>query len=417
MNGAQNLIRTLVQGEVDVCFTNPGTSEMHFVAALDQVDGMRAVLCLFEGGCTGAADGYARMTGKPASTLLHLGPGLGNGIANLHNARRALSPIVNIIGEHAGYHIQHDAPLTSDIEGLAWPVSKWVRTSTSPDEISRDTSAAITAARTAPGQIATLILPGDTSWNPTTVPLTPPEPPPPPTYNLQAVKQAAQILRADAPTLLLMSGKAVLSEGACLASRISQATGAVLMSNRPTARFEFGAGRPIIKSLAYPVDSSLKQLEAFGHIILIGTAEPVAFFAYPHKPSRLAPEGCYLHTLAAPEEDIIGALTALAEELGVPDGAGPCYTLNLPPLPTGALTLEAIWQSVTAQMPEQTIMVNESLTSGWGGVAQSLQGARPFDMLIGTGGAIGHGIPNSVGAAVACPERQVINMQADGSAM
>ncbi len=417
MNGAQNLIRTLVAGDVDVCFTNPGTSEMHFVAALDQVEGIRAVLGLFEGVCTGAADGYARMTGKPASTLLHLGPGLGNGIANLHNARRAQSPMVNIIGEHATYHIQYDAPLTSDIEGLAWPVSKWVRTSTSSDEISRDTAEAITAAWTAPGQIATLILPGDTSWDPTTVPITIPTPPPTPAYDLTAVRQTADILRRDEPTLLLMSGQAVLNEGAQMASRISQATGTTLMSNRPTGRHQLGAGRPVIKSLAYPLDISLKQLEKYANIILVGTAEPVAFFAYPNRPSRLAPEGCDIHTLVTPEQDVVGALAALADELGVPDILGPQFTFEQTPLPQGELNLPAIWQSVTAQMPEQTIMVNEALTSAWGGVTKSLRNAAPYDMLIGTGGSIGHGLPQSVGAAIACPDRQVLTMQADGSAM
>ena len=417
MNGAQNLIHTLVKGGVDICFTNPGTSEMHFVAALDQVAGMRAVLGLFEGVCTGAADGYARMTGSPASTLLHLGPGLGNGIANLHNARRARSPMVNIIGEHATYHIQYDAPLTSDIEGLAWPVSKWVRTSLSPDAISRDAAEAITAAKTAPGQIATLILPGDTSWDPTDAPIVLPDAPPPPTMDLAAVRQVADILRGDEPTLLLLSGQAVVGEGARMASRIAQSTGVQLMTNRPTARFQLGAGRPMIKTLAYPLDISLKQLQNFAHIILVGTTEPVAFFAYPGRPSRLAPEGSQTHTLATPEQDVVGSLAALADELGVSSDLGPQFTYEPPPLPTGTLDLDAIWQSVGAQLPEQAIIVNEALTSGWGGRAKWLRKAAPYDMLVGTGGAIGHGPSEAVGAAIACPDRRVVGLQADGSAM
>ena len=416
MNGAQNLIRTLVNSEINVCFTNPGTSEMHFVAALDQVDGMRAVLGLFEGVCTGAADGYARMRGKPASTLLHLGPGLGNGVANLHNARRAHSPMINIIGEHATYHIKHDAPLTSDIEGLAWPVSGWVRTSTSPDAISQDAAEAITAALTAPGQIATLILPGDTSWEPTEAPLAVPQPPPPPTMDLAAVQQVADVLRRDEPTLLLLSGPAVLDEGGRMASRISHSTGAQLMSNRPTARHQLGAGRPVIKPLAYPVAQSLRQLQDFAHIILVGTAEPVAFFAYPNSPSRLAPPGSQIHTLATPEQDVVGALAALADELGVSADLGARYTLELPPLPSGPLILETIWQSVAAQMPEQAIIVNEAVTSGRG-AATWLKNTAPYDMITGTGGAIGHGLAEAVGAAIACPDRRVIGMQADGSAM
>ena len=164
MNGAESLVRTLVSGDVNVCFANPGTSEMHFVAALDRVEGMRCVLGLFEGVVTGAADAYYRMTGRPASTLLHLGPGLGNGLANLHNAKKARSGIVNVIGEHAGYHIKHDAPLTSDIEGVAHPMSDWVRTALSSKTVAADGALAIQAAREAPGRVATLILPADTAW-------------------------------------------------------------------------------------------------------------------------------------------------------------------------------------------------------------------------------------------------------------
>jgi acetolactate synthase-1/2/3 large subunit len=356
------------------------------------------------------------MTGKPACTLLHLGPGLGNGIANLHNARRAHSPMVNVIGEHATYHIKYDAPLTSDIEGLARPVSAWVRTSTSPDKISRDAADAITAATTSPGQIATLILPGDTSWNPTDAPIAVPEPPPSPTFDMDAVKQAAEVLRRGEPALLLMSGQAVLDEGIRWASRISRATGAQLMSNRPTARHQLGAGRPVIKALAYPVAQSLKQLEGYAHIILVGTAEPVAFFAYPNSPSRLAPPGCQIHTLATPQQDVVGALASLAEELGASTELGDLYTFDPPPLPNGDLNMDTIWQSVTAQLPEQAIIINEAITSA-AGAAQWLRHAAPFDMITGTGGAIGHGVSEAVGAAIACPDRQVIGMQADGAAM
>src|SRR5690606_13649936 len=142
MNGAESLVRTLIASDVNVCFTNPGTSEMHSVAALDRVEGIRCVLALFEGVVTGAADAYYRIAEKPASTLLHLGPGLGNGIANLHNAKKARSGIVNIVGEHAGYHIKHDAPLTADIEGIARPVSHWVKTSPDARSVAADAAAA-----------------------------------------------------------------------------------------------------------------------------------------------------------------------------------------------------------------------------------------------------------------------------------
>lgn len=418
MNGAQTLIRTLVNGGVDVCFTNPGTSEMHFVAALDQVPGMRAVLGLFEGVCTGAADGYARMMGKPACTLLHLGPGLGNGIANLHNARRAHSPMVNIIGEHATYHIQYDAPLNSDIPSLARPVSGWVKTTQTPDEVSPDTAEAITASQIAPGQIATLILPGDASWNPTNAPIVTPPRPPQPTFDSARVTHVAEVLRSGEPTLLLMAGKAVLNDGARHAGRIGSATGCGLMSNRPTARRQLGAGRPMIDTLAYPVELSLRQLQKYAHIVLVGTAEPVAFFAYPNSPSRLTPEHAQLHLLASPAEDVVGALAALAEMVDAPAevDAARCYGYERPSLPSGELTLDAIWQSVGAQLPEDAIVVNEAITSGYG-AGKWLRDIAPFDMLYGTGGAIGHGLAESIGAAVACPDRQVVTMQADGAAM
>lgn len=418
MNGAQALIQTLINGDVDTCFTNPGTSEMHFVAALDQVDGMRAVLGLFEGVCTGAADGYGRMRGKPACTLLHLGPGLGNGIANLHNARRAQTPIVNIIGEHATYHIQHDAPLTSDIEGLATTVSGWTRTSLSPDAISGDTADAIQAASKSPGCIATLILPGDTSWNELTVAeLAAITPPPAPTIDFSAVRQVAEIIRTGEPTLLLLTDSAVLDEAARWAGRIAAATGVGLMSNRPTARLQSGGGRPVIDALHYPVPISLSQLEKYQHIVLVGTAEPVAFFAYPNSPSRLAPEGCQIHVLAEKDADLGGTLAALGMELGV-SSADPLKThQHTPPtLPQGKLTIDAIWQSVAAQMPEQAIIVNEAITSGFG-ASRWLNNAAPFDMLTSTGGAIGHGLAQQIGAGIACPDRQIIGMQADGSAM
>ena len=418
MNGAQALIQTLVNNDVNVCFTNPGTSEMHFVAALDQVDGMRAVLGLFEGVCTGAADGYARITGKPACTLLHLGPGLGNGFANLHNARRAQSPMINIIGEHATYHIKHDAPLNSNIEGIAEHVSGWVRTSMLPDDMSQDTADAIAASMAAPGCIATLILPGDTSWNERSgSDLVTVTPAPAPGFDADAVRKVADVIRSGEPTLLLLTGKAVLDEAAEWAGRIAGATGVGLMSNRPTARRQLGAGRVQIDTLAYPVPASLKQLEGYKHIVLVGTAEPVAFFAYPNSPSTLAPKHATIHTLAEKDHDLTGVLAALAAELDVSETqAVNRYELNPPALPTGALTLDAIWQSVGAQMPENAIMINEAITSGRG-AGIYLKDVQPFDMLTGTGGAIGHGLAQQIGAAVAFPDRQVIGMQADGSAM
>src|ERR1700753_4292875 len=155
MNGAESLVRTLVGGGVDVCFSNPGTSEMHFVAALDRVEGMRCVLALFQGVASGAADGYARMADRPAATLLHLGPGLANGVANLHNARRGRIPVVNIVGDHAPHHVQYDSPLQSDIETIARNVSSWVTTTARPADLAADVGGAIAAGTGPPGQAGT----------------------------------------------------------------------------------------------------------------------------------------------------------------------------------------------------------------------------------------------------------------------
>ena len=416
MNGAQSLIQTLVNGGADVCFTNPGTSEMHFVAALDKVAGMRAVLGLFEGVCTAAADGYARMTGKPGVTLLHLGPGLGNGLANLHNARRAHSSIINIVGEHATYHRQYDAPLTADIEGIAHTMSHWVHTIATAADVPQDTASAITAAQTHPGQIATLILPADCAWNESREAITAVPTPPQPTINETAVNHIAQILRKKEPTLLLMSGDTLQEKGLRLASRLAQATGAKMMTNRPASRLQRGTGRPAMRRLSYPVPMAVRELSAFKHIILVNTKPPVAFFAYPNSPSWLMPDGCELHTLATPEEDGVGALAAVVEVLNIPEAMGDVYGSERPSPPTGELNVEKVWQTVGAYMPEQAIICDESITSGRG-ANELTADAPPHDWLFLTGGAIGIGLPLAVGASVACPDRRVISMQADGSAM
>ncbi len=320
MNGAESLARTLVAGGVNVCFTNPGTSEMHFVAALDKVDGIRCVLGLFEGVVTGAADGYWRMADKPAATLLHLGPGLGNGLANLHNARKASSGIVNIVGEHATYHIKHDAPLTSDIEGIARPVSAWVRTSPSARAVAADGAAAIAAARTAPGQVATLILPADTAWNEAdgVAPRCRRWPRPRRSARTRS-RRCAKALRSGEPAMLMLTGLAVRERGLALAGRIATATGARIIAQGSNARIQRGAGRVPIERLPYPVDQALAVLKDVRHLILVGAKAPVAFFAYPDKPSVLTPDGCQVHRLATMAEDSVGALEALAEAVGRPE--------------------------------------------------------------------------------------------------
>jgi acetolactate synthase-1/2/3 large subunit len=416
MNGAESLVRTLVGGGVSVCFANPGTSEMHFVAALDRVEGMRCVLGLFEGVVTGAADGYARMTGGPAATLLHLGPGLANGLANIHNANKAKSPMVNIIGDHATYHRQYDAPLTSDIGGLARPNSHWVKTSPDAKSIAGDGALAIAAARMPPGQIASLILPADTAWNEGSGPVPVPSEVKPAPPSVDAVEAAARVLRSGEPTLILLTGRALFADGLDLAGRIGAKTGARLMAQGSNARTQRGRGRISVERIPYPVDQGLKVLEGFRHLILVGSKMPVAFFAYPDKPSRLTPEGCEGHVLARPEEDLLQALEALTDAVGARATAVPAGNEPSPVPAEGAINSDNLGRSIGALLPENAIVADEAVTTGRGFFAPT-RAAQPHDWLQNMGGSIGLGPPMATGAAVACPDRKVVNLQADGSAM
>lgn len=417
MNGAESLVRTLVAGGVDVCFTNPGTSEMHFVAALDKVPGMRCVLGLFEGVVTGAADGYFRMKGTPASTLLHLGPGLANGLANLHNAKKAHSGIVNIVGQHATYHIGYNAPLTSDIEGLARPMSSWVRTSPDAKSVAADGAAAIVAAKSAPPQIATLILPADTAWNEADGIAEVPVDTQRPSYSPQAVDTAAKILHGDAAhTLLLVTGSALTEHGLALAERIAGKTGCTVMGQTYHPRMARGRGRFSVNRIPYVIEQALPILKNFRHIVLVEANDPVAFFAYPNKPSMLKAEGCEVHRMTAWGENSVAALEALATALHAT--AQDVKPQQHPELvkPTGALNHATIAQAIACAIPENAIMVDESVTTGRGFFPPTA-GAAPHDWLQNMGGSIGFSTPVATGAAIACPDRKVICMVGDGSAM
>ncbi len=417
MNGAESLVRTLVDAGVEVCFTNPGTSEMHFVAALDRVPGMRCVLGLFEGVVTGAADGYGRMRDKPASTLLHLGPGLGNGLANLHNARKAQTPIVNIVGDHATYHLQHDAPLTADVEGIAWPVSAWVRTSRDARSVAADGAEAVVAASTRPGQVATLILPANTAWEESDGPAGMPPVPEAPRVAEERVKSVAAVLRSGEPTVILMTGQALRAHGLEVGGAIATASGARLIGQMSNARLARGAGRVSIDRVPYPVDQALAMLEGVKNIVLVGAKAPVAFFAYPDKPSLLWPQDCAVHTLAESHEDTVHALEWLADELGAPASGAVLQSLVQPALPAdGPLDIDSIANAVGALIPENAIVADEAIGSGRG-LHPFTVGSPPHDWLQICGGAIGLGLPMATGAAVACPDRKVIGLQADGSAM
>jgi acetolactate synthase-1/2/3 large subunit len=421
VTGAQSLIRTLVDSKVDVCFANPGTSEMHFVAALDDVPEMRAVLALFEGVVTGAADGYGRMTGRPAATLLHLGPGLGNGIANLHNARRARTPIVNIVGEHATYHRRFDAPLQSDIVALAGNVSKWVRVCATSGDLAADATDAVAAAMGPPGGIATLVVPADVSWSPVAGTSARQRPVPPAgSVPADAIESVREVLESEEPVVILLGGRALRERGLRAAASIAEGTGATVLAETFPARLERGGGLPPIQRLAYLGEMATGQLASARHVVLVDTPAPVSFFAYPNQPSELWPTGCALHTLAGPEHDVIGALEALAVSVRPPGSSEKGGISDRPPpllvRPTGSLTSESLAAAIAFTLPEGAVVVDESNTAGVF-LPGATEGAPRHDWLCNTGGAIGQGLPVATGAAIGAPDRPVLAIQADGSAM
>ncbi len=413
-NGAQALITTLVDSGVEVCFGNPGTSEMHFVAALDTVPQMRGVLCLFEGVVTGAADGYARIAGKPAATLLHLGAGLGNGLANLHNARRAHVPVVNVIGDHATYHKKYDAPLESDIEPLADWTHGWTRRTSSGADVGRDAAEAVAASMASPARIANLILPADVSWNDGAAPSYPIAPTPPAAPDPKVIKEIADVLGTGEPAVLLIGGPAAEVPGLEAADRIAAATGARVLVETFPARVTRGAGVPAIDRLGYLAEQAAFQLDGTKHLIVAGTRPPVSFFAYPGKQSDLTPEGAAVHTLAGLDTDVVAALEQLADLLA-PGSQPRLAPAALPELPSGPLTPQNWIQVIGALLPENAIISDESNTSGLL-LPMATAGSPRHDVLTLTGGAIGQGLPVALGAAVAAPDRPVIALQSDGSA-
>ena len=415
MNGARALIQTLVDCGVDLCFANPGTSEMHFVAALDDVPRMRGVLALFEGVATGAADGYARMTGRPAAVLLHLGPGLGNGLANLHNARRARSPVLAVVGDHATTHKRFDAPLESDIETIARGVSGWYRASRKSRDVAGDAADAVAAALGPPGRVATLVLPADVSWSegaaiaaPRPVAAAVPVPD-------AIVAEIAAALGSGEPAVLVLGGRALGEPGLMAAARIAAATGAALLCETFPARLARGAGLPAIERVPYFAEQATAKLAPYRRVILVDAPEPVAFFGYPGKPSELVAAGSTVHRLASGADDVVGALSQLAERVG--KGAAPVVApARRPSLPTGALTLETAAHAIGALLPEGAIVSDEAHTSALF-LPAATAGAPRHDWLTLTGGSIGDGLPVAIGAAVACPDRKVVCLEADGSAM
>ncbi len=415
MLGAEILVRSLVAGGIDTCLGNPGTSEMHFVAALDRAPGLRSVLTLFEGVATGAADGYARVAGKPACTLMHLGPGLANGLCNLHNAKRARMPVVNIVGEHAAKHRQHDAPLHSDVEAVARTFSDWVRTTQSAATIAEDCAAAIAAARTPPGRIATLILPADTAWTDggewraVPVPAISPAAVP-----MERVTRAAAHLRSERSALMI-GGEGLSYRGIEAATAIAAATGCRVFAPMSNARMARGWGVHPVPRVPFAVDDAVKFLAGLDAVVLAGAVPPVAFFAYPDKPGLLAPPGCAMHELARVDEDVLAALEALAHVLAAkPVTWQPAKRAKVPS--RGPLSAQALAAIVAAQLPEDAIVIDEALSLGFT-LYPAMAGAAPHEWLQMAGGATGEGLPLAVGAALAAPRRKVVCLQADGSGL
>ena len=416
MNGAETLVETLADQGVEVCFANPGTSEMHFLAALENPR-IKSVLCLFEGVATGAADGWYRMMNKPASTLLHLGPGLANGLANIHNAKRASVGMVNIIGEHSESHLKYDPPLTSDIEGIARPLCHWVRRADGSHTIATDTAAAVAKASEHPAKISALILPGDVSWGDAgewvRQPVRRATPSAPEPTQVDAI---ARILASGEPTLIILGNKATRGKPLEWAGCIAAKTGCRIATQFFSARIERGAGRVPLERIPYAVPLAIKFLEGFKHIVTVETDEPVAFFAYPDKPSQLKPVGCQVHALAAKDEDSTIGLEMLADALGARNTAPILQSASHTPAPTGKLDPVSIAHALSHAIPENAIVVDESLTTGRESMGLTA-GALPHDMIQNMGGSIGYSTPVATGAAMACPDRRTICMVGDGSAM
>jgi acetolactate synthase I/II/III large subunit len=416
MNGAEALLKTLVDAGIEICFANPGTSEMHLVSAIGRSSEVRPILCLFEGVVTGAADGYARMADKPAITLLHLGPGLANGMANLHNAKKAHVPMVNIVGDHAPYHLPHNAPLTSDVTAHAKINSTWVKTSTSADNLAKLGAIAVQQASVGTGRVATLIAAANHAWEPAEKSYRARRAKILPDVSPEVVSAVAALLRNGKKTAFVLGGHALREDALAIAGRIAAKTGCPLFGETFPTRHQRGVGRVNITRVPYFAEHALGVLGEYEQFILIGTATPVAFFAYPDTPSVLVPPNATVISLASIDEAVLPALGALADAIGVGAGAEVLQDRVLPDRPSGPLTAATIGDTLALLMPDNAIVSDEGITCAAEVFARTAGAAR-HDWLAITGGAIGQGLPVSFGAAIACPDRKVIALQADGSAM
>ncbi len=416
MNGAESLINALAEHGVDACFANPGTSEMQLVAALDKQPQIRAVLCLFEGVVTGAADGYGRMADKPALTLLHLGPGFANGIANLHNAQRAHSPILNMVGDHATDHLQHDAPLTSDIRGMATPVSQSFSVSPNAEALAQTGLQALSDSQSYPGSISTFVVPADHAWTAIAPPITHLPGITTARASDETIAAVAEQLRGAQHSALFLGGRALRAEALYQAGRIAAATGCRLVTETFFARQARGIGRVVTERLAYFGEMAVEQLAGLDTLVLVGAKAPVSFFAYPDKPSVLSPDTADLSTLVDVRIDALDALTRLADLLDAPAQPVTASAQAAHPLTDGKIDATELGKVVANRLPEQAIVCDEGATNSLGTFLLTANAAA-HDWLTLTGGAIGQGLPLAVGAAIACPDRPVIALEADGSGM
>jgi acetolactate synthase-1/2/3 large subunit len=415
MNGAESLLRTAAASGIRICFANPGTTELPLVTAFDTDTGIRPILCLFEGVCSGAADGYARMSGNPAMTLLHLGPGFANGIANFHNARRARSAIFNVIGDHASWHLASDPPLASDIVSLARPVSGWLRSADPAGSLSRDAAEAIAAARS--GTVATLIAPHDAQLRDGVAVEAVEEPAQPPRPSGAVVEASARLLTQAGKGALLLGGDGLSERGLRAAARVAAATGCTLWCDTFPTRLERGAGLPSVERVPYFPERAIEVFSNLSTVVFAGTGHPVSFFGYPGVPGRIIGERTETATLALSNEDVGPALEDLAEAVGGTAGrAAPVEPSGRGDRPTGPLTPESVAAVIVGLQPEGAIVMDEGLTAARAYFAAAANVPRHSYLAL-TGGAIGQGLPCATGAALACPDRPVIALQADGSGM
>ena len=417
MNGAESLIRSLVNAGVTTCFANPGTSEMHLVQAMDAVPEMRGVLCLFEGVCTGAADGYARIAGKPAVTVLHLGPGLGNGIANLHNARRAATPIINLVGNHATYHVPHDAPLTSDIETLAKNVSTWIKSDSTAGSLAADGMMALAKTQSpshgSDGATATLIIPAEACWGQALDIATVVQPEPPSVVEAKRIQSVAKAL--GPASMLLLDKGALTPESRMLAAQVAHKIGCRISMSTFPARVDSGPGHPVVERLPYFPEDVLRAMDGVEHLVLVGAEQPVSFFAYPNQDSVLVPENCTVDRLVSAHENVSQALKDLCDAVDATSTQPMTYIKESLPVLQGKLSVRAVANVVAQHMPENSILCGDS--GGGAAVLGPAQVSKAHTWLNLTGGSIGQGGPAAVGAAIAAPDRQVFALLGDGASM